>query len=129
MKPFLAVSLVIAVTAWALPSAAQERTISVAAEEVRVDILVTENGKPVMDLTADDFEVFDNGILQEIQYARPQQQMPISATLVFDMSGSVEGMLLDDLKSVRTLEPGEFEKKPFWFRLASRTVCLAAPLL
>jgi VWFA-related protein len=98
MKQFHAVSVAINIIALALTSAAQESTISVAAEEVRMDILVTENGKPMMDLTAADFEVFDNGVLQEIQYARPQQQMPISATLVFDMSGSVEGILLDDLK-------------------------------
>jgi VWFA-related protein len=81
-----------------LAAAAQEQTISVAAEEVRVDVLVSDNGKPIADLKAADFEVRDNGVVQEIQYAKPQQQMPISATLVFDMSGSVAGEKLRLLK-------------------------------
>jgi VWFA-related protein len=103
--------LAILISAFALTSAAQEGTISVAAEEVRVDILVTENGKPTVDLTASDFEIFDNGVLQEIQYARPQQQMPISATLVFDMSGSVGGILLDYLKRAAHGLLGDLKKE------------------
>ena len=81
-----------------LAAAAQEYTFSIAAEEVRVDVLVTDNHKPITDLGAADFEVFDNGIPQKTQYAQPQQQMPVSATLVFDMSGSVTGRLLEHLK-------------------------------
>jgi Ca-activated chloride channel family protein len=85
-------------TTGALAAFAQEHTFSVAAEEVRVDVLVSGNGKPIADLGAADFEVFDNGVPQKIQYAKPQQQTPISATLVFDMSGSVAGELLHHLK-------------------------------
>lgn len=91
--------LALLITAGALNAPAQEHTISVAAEEVRVDVLVTDKGKPIADLTAADFEVFDNGVSQEIQYAKPQEQMPIGATLVFDMSSSVSGALLSHLKN------------------------------
>ena len=77
---------------------AQEVTISVAAEEVRVDVLATEHNKPVSGLSASDFEVYDNGVRQEVQYAKLQTLTPISATLVFDMSGSVAGERLTHLK-------------------------------
>jgi VWFA-related protein len=78
--------------------AGQKPTFSVASDEVRVAIHVTENGKPVGNLGSADFEIFDNGVPQEIQYAKFQQQMPLSTTLVFDMSQSVEGSLLFYLK-------------------------------
>jgi Ca-activated chloride channel family protein len=81
-----------------LTASAQEQIFSITTEEVRVEILVTDNGKPIADLGAADFEVFDNGIPQEIQYAKPQQQMPIGAILVFDMSRSVAGELLNHLR-------------------------------
>jgi Ca-activated chloride channel family protein len=79
-------------------SVAQNRTFSVSSEEVRVDVLVTDNGKPISDLQTSDFEVFDNGVRQEIEYAKLQQRTPINAILVFDMSRSVVGELLLHLK-------------------------------
>lgn len=93
-----AILLAAILSAGALAAPAQERTFSVSAEEVRVDVLVTDGGKPIADLTTADFEIFDNGVRQEIQYATAQKQMPISATLVFDMSASVAGRRLDLLK-------------------------------
>jgi Ca-activated chloride channel homolog len=77
---------------------AQDATFSIAAEEVRIDVLVTEHGKPITGLGADDFEILDNGVPQEIQYVTLQRQTPISATLVFDLSMSVAGKWLDQLK-------------------------------
>ncbi|MEJ2110321.1 MAG: VWA domain-containing protein [Acidobacteriota bacterium] len=77
---------------------AQTRTFSVSSEEVRVDVLVTDEGIPVVDLNVSDFEIYDNGVRQEIEYAKLQRHMPLSAMLVFDMSGSVVGELLADLK-------------------------------
>jgi Ca-activated chloride channel homolog len=91
-------SLAILLAAAVLKASAQEVTFSVAAEEVRVDVFVTDKGKPVAGLRAADFEILDNGIPQEIQYATLQKQTPISATLVFDMSESVAGETLTHLK-------------------------------
>jgi Ca-activated chloride channel homolog len=91
-------SLAILMEAAALNSSAQEISFSVAAEEVRLDVLVTDKGKPVTGLRAADFEILDNGIPQEIQYVTLQNQTPISATLVFDMSMSVSGATLKHLK-------------------------------
>jgi Ca-activated chloride channel homolog len=92
------VSLAILLAAIAASASAQVANFSVATEEVRVDVLVTDKGKPVAGLRAADFEIFDNGIPQEIQYVTLQKQTPISATLVFDMSMSVVGDTLNHLK-------------------------------
>jgi VWFA-related protein len=77
---------------------AQQLNISVKSEEVRIDVLVTNQGKPVMGLTAADFEVLDNGVMQEIQYVTLQRQTPINTIFVLDMSKSVSGQLLENLK-------------------------------
>lgn len=79
--------------------AAQQTTFSIASEEVRINVLATDQGKPVAGLKAADFEVLDNGIPQEIQFAKLQKQTPINAIFVLDMSSSVSGDLLAHLKS------------------------------
>jgi VWFA-related protein len=91
----LAIPLVIG----ALAPAAQKSIFSISAEEVRVDVLVTANGKPVTGMTTADFEILDNGVRQQIQYATLQKQMPVSAVLVFDLSRSVAGEMLGYLRS------------------------------
>jgi VWFA-related protein len=83
---------------FALQASAQTAAFSVAAEEVRIDVLVTEKGKPVAGLQASDFEVLDNDVPQKIQYVTLQKQTPIQATLVFDLSMSVAGKVHDRLK-------------------------------
>ena len=90
-------------------AAPQRDTFRVTAEEVRIDALVTENGRPVSRLEAADFEVFDNGVPQEIRYAALQKDTPISATLVFDLSRSVAGELLDSLKEAASALLDDFK--------------------
>jgi VWFA-related protein len=89
--------LVLTALAGVAPSASQTPTFSVKTEEVRINVLVTEKGKPVRGLTAADFEVRDTGVKQTINYVSLEQNH-ISATLVFDMSSSVAGALLQNLK-------------------------------
>ena len=91
--------LAIMLVAGAIASAAQKSDFSVSAEEVRVDVLVTVNGKPVENLKTADFEVFDNGVRQEILYAEIQEKTPVSAIMIFDMSRSVAGEMLIYLKN------------------------------
>ncbi len=92
------VMLVLTALAGVAPSASQIPTFSVQTEDVRVNVLVTENGKPVRGLTAADFEVRDSGVKQTIGHVSLEQN-PVSATLVFDMSSSVAGTLLENLKA------------------------------
>jgi VWFA-related protein len=86
------------VAAWAVSSAAQVPTFSVKTEEVRIDVLVAEHKKPVVGLKLSDFEVLDNGVLQQIEFVSPEE-MPINAVLVLDVSASVDGERLDHLRN------------------------------
>jgi VWFA-related protein len=67
-----------------------QATFSSRVDAVRVDVLVTDNGKPVLGLTAADFEVFDNGVAQQVDLVS-FDQVPLNVVLVFDMSKSLEG--------------------------------------
>jgi VWFA-related protein len=71
--------------------------IRVGVEGVRVDVLVTDRNTAVRGLTAKDFEVRDNGVIQKIQTASIDDD-PISALLVLDTSVSLEGEPLQHLK-------------------------------
>jgi len=80
----------------ARPAAHQVAKFSAAVETVRVDVLVTAGGKPVRGLQASDFELFDNGVRQSVDFAAFRQ--PLNVILALDMSGSVAGARLADLK-------------------------------
>ena len=79
------------------------------ANVVRVDALVTERGKPVGKLTADDFELFDDGVRQQVT-AASIEDVDIDVVLVLDTSRSVAGTRLQALRDaasalVRNLRP------------------------
>jgi VWFA-related protein len=69
---------------------AQSATFSSRVDVVRVDVLVTDSGKPVLGLKPGDFEVIDNGVGQQVDLVS-FDQVPLNVVLVFDMSNSVEG--------------------------------------
>jgi VWFA-related protein len=76
----------------------QSSTFSTKVEAVRVDVLVTDRGQPVRGLAAADFEVFDNGVLQQVDLVS-FDQIPLNVILALDMSESVAGERLDHLRS------------------------------
>jgi VWFA-related protein len=65
-------------------------------DAVRVDVLVTDGRRHVASLTAGDFEIRDNGVLQKIALVQTEQ-LPIDLLFALDTSRSVAGRLLKDL--------------------------------
>ena len=68
-------------------------------EAVRVDALVTErdNGPAIVGLGPSDFEVYDNGVLQQVDLVS-FDEVPLNVILTLDMSDSVAGERLDHLR-------------------------------
>lgn len=65
---------------------------------VMVDVSVRTRGRqPVTGLRAEDFELFDNGVRQTIDQVS-YGKLPIDVTVALDVSGSVTGVLLDQLR-------------------------------
>jgi len=73
---------------------AQRSTFSSKTEQVRVDALVLENGRPVGGLTRADFDVFDQGVAQRVEL-QSLDELPVDVTLALDMSDSLNGARLD----------------------------------
>lgn len=66
-------------------------------EVVRLDVLVLDRGEPVRGLRAGDFEVRDNGVVQQIDHVS-FEQIPLNVVLALDMSGSLGGDRLEHLR-------------------------------
>lgn len=67
------------------------------ADAVTVDVSVQRGGRPVTGLRAADFELVDNGVPQEIT-GLSYEKLPIDVTLLLDVSASVTGPVLDELR-------------------------------
>jgi len=91
----LLVSLLVAAAGAAVRS---QPTFSSRVEAVRVDVLVTDAGGPVRGLGPADFEIRDNGVLQQVDLVS-FDQIPLNVVLALDMSASVAGDRLDRLRS------------------------------
>jgi VWFA-related protein len=78
---------------------------------VAVPVWVTSGNRPVSGLTASDFRLFENGVVQDLSLASVES-LPIDVTVVLDASGSVTGPALEQFKSdiqevARTLRPAD----------------------
>src|SRR5262245_49776948 len=78
-------------------TALDAQTFRTRVDVVRVDVLVTDRGLPVRGLTAADFEVRDNDVLQQVD-AVFGEDIPINAILTLDLSQSVVGDRLTHLR-------------------------------
>lgn len=76
---------------------AQQAVFSSRAESVRVDVLVTRDGKPLRGLNPANFEVRDNGVLQQVSILTADE-LPLNVVLALDLSDSVTGSRLTDLQ-------------------------------
>ena len=90
---------------------------------VRVDVLVTDDGRPVPGLAAADFEVFDNGVRQQVTVLSADD-LPIRVLLALDLSESVDGGRLADLQTAARLLVGSLRPDD----RADRRVAGEAPL-
>jgi VWFA-related protein len=97
-------------------------------EVVRVDVLVSEKGQPVVGLRASDFEVTDNGVPQRVELAS-LEQIPLNLVLVFDLSNSVAGERLEHLRQASQALLGGLEAEDQAALITfNHAVTLRAPL-
>ena len=70
---------------------------------VSVDVAVHRRERPITGLAIEDFEIFDNGVAQSITHLT-YGTLPIDLTVALDVSQSVSGFVLDQLRrAVREL--------------------------
>lgn len=94
-------ALVSAVLAAALlggPADGQPAVFGVDVAAVRLDVSVVRDGEAVTGLTAGDFEVRDDGVVQEVELLTGEERA-LHAVLVLDTSSSVAGDRLTMLKA------------------------------
>ena len=92
----------------ASPSGAQQQepaaTFRAGADVVSVEASVRREKRPVTGLKLADFQLLDNGVPQQISDLS-YERLPIDVTVVLDVSASVTGAVLDQLRqSVRQLK-------------------------
>ena len=106
MRPIAAALVVMVAAPAALSLRAQQLTFSSRVEAVRVDVLVTDRGRPVRGLGPADFDVTDNGVPQRVDLVS-FEQLPLNVVLALDMSDSVIGERLTHLRGAgRSLVAG-----------------------
>jgi len=86
-------------------SAPQQPVFKAKVEAIRVDVLVTQDRRPMRGLGRDDFELFDNGVRQVVEVVEHfgdtemvnPVRLPLNVVLALDTSDSVTGERLDQL--------------------------------
>ena len=96
---------------FAAAPAGQQARFTTKVESVRVDVLATAGNNPVTDLTAADFEVKDNGVVQKVSLVG-SDKVPVNVMLALDTSASLSHDRLTRLRAacvalIGKLLPGE----------------------
>ena len=107
MKPVVAAAVALLSVA---PDADQARFKS-NVESVRVDVLATAGARPVTDLTVNDFEIRDNGVVQKVSLIGADK-VPVNVMLALDTSASLSAERFSRLRAasealIDKLLPGE----------------------
>lgn len=101
---------------------------SVKVESVRVDVLVVDNGRPVLGLRPADFDLIDNGVAQQVELVS-FEQIPLNVILALDVSDSVAGERLAQLRDAgRAVLDGLGRDDQAALVTFSHIVTLGAPL-
>jgi VWFA-related protein len=97
MTPRAAASTCAGVLALIVSAGAQQPLFRGGVSLVRVDVLATDDGRPIPDLTQGDFEIHDNGLLQQVDSVVGDTE-PIDVLFTFDRSASTRGETLTRLR-------------------------------
>ena len=100
MKRAISAALAVGLCAVAVLSAQDPKTpVFVSRRDVvRLDVLVTERGRAILGLQANDFTVTDNGVPQKVEFVS-YDELPLNVVLAFDASGSMNGPQFEDLRA------------------------------
>lgn len=93
----LAPLMVVAAGLLAAPAAGRQ-VFRAGVDAVSVDVLVTRNGRPLGGLTAADFQLLDNGVVQPVELVA-LDELPMTLVLALDTSESVAGEPLRHLQA------------------------------
>ncbi len=90
---------------------AHQPSFTTRVDNVRVDVEVRRGGRLAAGLTAADFEVLDNGVLQKVEIVDPST-VPVSVILALDSSASLDArershLANASLRVIDALKPGE----------------------
>lgn len=97
MAARVAPSILVCVAGVAMMAAQQQPIFRARRDIVRVDVLVTDHGRPVTGLSVSDLQVLDNGIPQDIDSVSADEGQ-VNAVVALDVSGSVAGDRLEHLR-------------------------------
>jgi VWFA-related protein len=100
----LAATILAAIPAGAVPQQEPAATFRAGVDAVAVEASVRRGNRPVTGLKIGDFQLLDNGVPQQISDLN-YERLPIDVTVLLDVSASVTGSVLDQLRqSVRQLK-------------------------
>lgn len=94
----LARACIAAVVSMTTISSVAAQTFKSGVDVVRVDTLVSDGGRPLVNLKPGDFELRDNGVLQTLADTSVES-LPLSLVFVLDTSGSIAGSKMLNLAS------------------------------
>src|SRR5918996_2298096 len=78
---------------WHTAATAQPATFRSATELVSLNVSVTgQDAKPVSDLAADQFQIFEDGIPQQLKFFSPGE-LPLDVVILLDTSASMTGSM------------------------------------
>jgi Ca-activated chloride channel family protein len=88
-----AVAVLASLALWHTPTVAEQPRFRTATELVSLNVSVLDRAaQPVSGLTADQFQVFEDGVPQQIQFFAPGE-MPLDVIILLDVSASMTGSM------------------------------------
>jgi VWFA-related protein len=109
MPNLIVAAAALLIVGFAVVEARQTPAFSASADVVTVGVSVRRGGRPVRDLGLENFALTDNGVPQSLA-SISYERLPIDLTVVLDVSGSVTGPVLEQLRRAvadvrRSLQP------------------------